>query len=346
MRIVQFENSGGRRLGVVVDESVRDVTAVRPELVRVSDAFDAAQDAGVSLETFLEPLVTSNAASELPYAELLEGDALRPPLDHADPHRVLLTGTGLTHLGSMESRDQMHAAAAEEQSEEDEAQKSDSKKMFEMGLRSGKPAAGSRGVGPEWFFKGCGWNLRGHNDTLEIPPFALDGGEEPEIVGCYIIDKAGVPRRLGLALANEWSDHVTENINYLYLAPSKLRQCAIGPELITGRDFRHIELRCTVKRADKVIYDSGTLLSGEENMSHSMKNCEDHHFKYPQHRVPGDVHIHFFGTSKLSYSERDWKYSDGDEVRLEAPGFSAALVNSVRSLREEDGGKPIRVELA
>ena len=49
----------------------------------------------------------------------------------------------------------------------------------------------------------------------------------------------------------------------------------------------------------------------------------------PQHRVPGDVHLHYFGTSKLSYSERDWSYQAGDEISIEAPGFSAPLVNTV-----------------
>ncbi len=45
---------------------------------------------------------------------------------------------------------------------------------------------------------------------------------------------------------------------------------------------------------------------------------------------PGDVHLHFFGTSRLSYGERDWVYNDGDEIRIAAPDFSATLVNTVR----------------
>ena len=47
-------------------------------------------------------------------------------------------------------------------------------------------------------------------------------------------DPDGKPWRLGFALGNEYSDHVTERQNYLYLAHSKLRACAIGPELRTG----------------------------------------------------------------------------------------------------------------
>ena len=105
-----------------------------------------------------------------------------------------------------------------------------------------------------------------------------------------------------------------------------MRQCAVGPELITDEEFQHIELRCTVTRAGKLVYDSGPLLSGEEHMCHSLANCEDHHFKYPSHRVPGDVHLHFFGTSKLSHSERDWKFDDGDEIRVESAAFGGALV--------------------
>src|SRR5205823_2844509 len=125
-------------------------------------------------------------------------------------------------------------------------------------------------------------------------------------------------------------------------APSKLRECSIGPELVTDCDFGHIELCCLVRRGGEIIYDSGPLLSGEQNMCHSLANCEDHHFKYPQHRLAGDVHLHYFGTSKLSFHERNWKYDDGDEIRVEAPGFSPPLVNIVARAREADL-MPVRV---
>lgn len=349
MRIVQFESKkSGRRLGVVTGDVVCDITAKEPSLPRLYDAFAAAQEKNLRLADFLAPLVDASSTT-LNYETLLasrsldDGAVLRPPLDHEDHHRVLVAGTGLTHLGGMKSRDQMHSDA--DAAEEDEASKSDSKKMFELGLKGGKPNSGVRGAAPEWFFKGNGSVLRGHQDTLQIPPFALDGGEEPEIVGCYVIDTSGTPRRLGFALGNEWADHATERINYLYLAPSKLRQCAVGPELITDEEFQHIELRCTVTRAGKLVYDSGPLLSGEEHMCHSLANCEDHHFKYPSHRVPGDVHLHFFGTSKLSHSERDWKFDDGDEIRVESAAFGGALVTRASGSPNGDP-TPIRAELA
>ena len=211
-----------------------------------------------------------------------------------------------------------------------------------MGVAEGKPAAGERGVAPEWFYKGNGHVLRSHREPLTLPAHARDGGEEAELAGCYVIDAAGQARRLGFALGNEWSDHATEKLNYLYLAPSKLRQCAIGPELIVDYDFQELSLQCTVRRNNDIIYDSGELWSGERHMCHSLSNCEDHHFKNAQHRYPGNVHVHFFGTSKLSYGSRDWVYQSGDEISVSSKDFSAPLVNSVIA-GEPSESRPIRV---
>ena len=60
-----------------------------------------------------------------------------------------------------------------------------------------------------------------------------------------------------------------------------------------------------------------------------LANCEDHHFKYPLHRVPDDAHIHFFGTSKLSFSTRKWKYQKGDVVKVISEQFYTPLINIV-----------------
>ncbi len=292
------------------------VNAFRGEVRLAALVEELAQVAEGSIPLAYESLLAAEPDGTNPW--------LLPPVDHTDPSRVLVSGTGLTHLGSVKSRDEMHGgkpAAAEPQT--------DSAKMFAMGLAGGKPATDQRGAAPEWFYKGNGTVLRGPRAKLTVPAHALDGGEEPEVVGCYVIDDDGVPRRLGFALGNEWSDHATEKINYLYLAPSKLRECAVGPSLNVDDPFVEVRLRCTVRRAGEVLYDSGELRSGESAMCHSLRNIEDHHFKYAQHRQPGDVHLHFFGTSKLSYGSRAWRYAAGDEIRVEAPGFSAPLVNTV-----------------
>lgn len=347
MQLVQFFIPGrGRRVGLVRGERVLDLTGGAAAPASVVELADRTFRQGARLSVLVEELAQPPQLESLAYGDLLtaapDGKVpwLLPPVDHTDPSRVLVSGTGLTHLGSVKSRDEMHggkSAAAEPQT--------DSAKMFAMGLAGGKPAEGERGAAPEWFYKGNGSVLRGPRANLTVPAHARDGGEEPEIVGCYLIDDAGVPRRLGFALGNEWSDHPTEKINYLYLAPSKLRECAVGPSLNMSDPFADVRLRCAVSRAGTVLYDSGELHSGETTMCHSLRNIEDHHFKFSQHRRPGDVHLHFFGTSKLSYGSRAWKYEPGDEIRIEAPGFSEALVNTVATGPAEER-QPIRVKPA
>jgi hypothetical protein len=340
MNLIQFVHPNQtHHLGVVIATQVHDLTARHPELTSVSRAFHTARRQRQKLSAFLQDLL--DQAPRTPrfnYIDLLAAGTILPPVTEENGTRLLVSGTGLTHLGSVQQREQMHQQA------QAAGPKSDSRKMFELGLEQGRPAPGERGVAPEWFYKGDGRDLRGPGQPLDIPPFAPDGGEEPEVVGIYSIDEQGIPCRLGFAQGNEWSDHVTEKLNYLYLAPSKLRVCAIGPELVTDHPFDELKGHCRVLREGKEIYDSGELLTGERHMCHSLANLEDHHFKFPQHRHPGDLHVHFFGTSKLSYPGRDWKYQSGDEVAISFSGLGAPLVNPVRRL--EPSARPIQVEPA
>jgi hypothetical protein len=257
--------------------------------------------------------------------ELIAGSnsrtALRwlPAIDHPDPAHLYLTGTGLTHLGSAASRDKMHAKASAA------AAQSDSMRMFLMGLEGGKAAAGAVGVQPEWFYKGDGSSVVAPGEPLLSPSFALDGGEEPEIAGIYLIDPAGNPRRLGFCLANEFSDHVTERGNYLWLAHSKLRPAALGAELLTGSLPGDVQGMSRILRGGNPIWEK-PFLTGEANMSHWIANLEHHHFKYPLFRRPGDVHVHFFGTATLSFAD-GVQALDGDVFEIEADAFALPLRN-------------------
>ena len=152
------------------------------------------------------------------------------PINHPDPAHLHLTGTGLTHLGSAATRDSMHKKL----SADGEEQLTDSMKMFRMGLEGGKPAKGQVGVQPEWFYKGNGTMAVAPGAALLSPAFAKDAGEEPEVAGIYVIGDDGTPFRVGFTLSNEFSDHVTERVNYLFLAHSKLRNASFGPEILIG----------------------------------------------------------------------------------------------------------------
>lgn len=241
------------------------------------------------------------------------------PITHPDPTHLHLTGTGLTHLGSAATRDAMHAKLGSAET------LTDSMKMFRMGLEGGRPAPGQVGVQPEWFYKGNGHTAVAPGAPLTSPGFALDGGEEPELAGVYLIAADGTPARVGWALANEFSDHVTERINYLFLAHSKLREASFGPEILVGDLPSDVRGTSRIWRDGAVIWEK-PFLSGEANMSHTIANLEHHHFKYRLFRQPGDLHVHMFGSATLSFAD-GIKPQDGDTFEIEAAPFGLPLRN-------------------
>ena len=313
MRLLQRRDAGGQR-SVIAAEG--DAAWVLPGVASVRWLASRA----IAEATGLADAVAACGRGEpvdLP-AELAAGRIIAP-IDHDDPAHLHMTGTGLTHLGSAEGRDKMHREAAAA------AAQTDSMRMFLEGVAGGKPGPGEIGQQPEWFYKGDGSQLVDPGAPLAMPHFAQDGGEEPELAGVYLIGRDGTPFRLGLCLANEFSDHVTERHNYLWLAHSKLRQAALGPELLVGPPPAHVEGMSRIRRGGAVLWEK-PFLSGEANMSHSFANLEHHHFKYAQFRRPGDVHVHFFGTATLSFSD-GVRTQPGDEFEIEAAPFTLPLRN-------------------
>jgi hypothetical protein len=251
---------------------------------------------------------------------------LLSPIDNpAEPSRCLVSGTGLTHLGSAKNRQAMHSA--------NEAELNDSIKIFRWGVERGKPGPGKIGVAPEWFYKGTGTILRAHGEPIEVPTFAEDGGEEAEIAGIYFIDTNGNPRRIGMAIGNEFSDHKFEKKNYLNLAGSKLRNCSLGPEIVIDPEFKSVPGKVKIERAGKIMW-SQEILTGEDEMCHSLANIEHHHFKFEPHRRPGDLHVHYFGACSLSFGA-GVQLADGDKMIVEFDGFGRALCNPLRVARGE-----------
>lgn len=325
MRIVQYlDDDNRRRVGLVAEElklhPLKDATGVY-EL-----AMEAA-DTGRSLEA----IVAERAeAHSIDYAALLREGRVVAPLDHPEPARFLITGTGLTHIGSAAARNRMHIMGHGEA----DADESDSMKIFRMGLTGGKPGEGKIGIQPEWFFKGVGTCVVNPGEALPLPDFAEAGAEEAEIVGLYLVDKNGKPCRIGYALGNEYSDHVTEGMNYLYLAHSKLRACSIGPELLIGELPQEVRGTSKIIRDGKVVWEE-EFLSGEQHMSHSIANLEHYHFRYSMFRRPGDLHAYFFGAAVMSYAA-GVKTEAGDEYEISAPDFGQPLRN--RMVAEADEG--------
>ncbi|HTC83952.1 MAG TPA: hypothetical protein VK683_06330, partial [Rhizomicrobium sp.] len=199
MRLVQFWARDGRRAVASLNDDGQG--RVIQGVVTSYELAGRAIAEKLSLKVMVDRLGFSESIDVR--AALAEGRVL-PPLDHPDdPAHLIVTGTGLTHLGSAQGRDSMHKDLS------DSAKLTDSMKMFKLGLESGKPAQGREGAQPEWFYKGDGGSVVAPETAFASPAFAQDGGEEPEIVGLYRIGPDGAPHRLGFALGNEFSDHVT-----------------------------------------------------------------------------------------------------------------------------------------
>jgi hypothetical protein len=313
MRLTQFIDENGKRgLAVTARGESRRVKGARTTL-------DLARQAIFEKASLRKLIADRGVGRPVDLVRALEERRVLAVIDHKDPAHVFVTGTGLTHLGSAEGRDRMHKDLA------DPSKLTDSMRMFKLGLEGGKPAKGETGAQPEWFYKGDGSILAAPESDLPSPAFALDGGEEPEIVAIYLIDGSGAPVRIGFALGNEFSDHVTERQNYLWLAHSKLRPAGLGPELLIGDLPPEVQGVSRIRRGREVIWEKA-FLSGEQNMTHSIANLEAHHFKYALFRRPGDVHVHFFGTATLSFSD-GVQTQKGDVFEIESEPFGLPLRN-------------------
>jgi hypothetical protein len=319
--LVQISNGRSRRVALVAEPHLRCLTGVHSiyELASTCIREDAS---------------FSGRVNELAVGELLSYDdvysgrsewRLLQPIDvPGAPERVLVSGTGLTHLGSAKDRQAMHERTVTEAAKP----MTDSMRMFDSGIAGGRPKDGEIGTAPEWFYKGSGLMLQAPFAPLTVPAHAEDGGEEAEIAGIYLVAPDGTPHRIGMCLGNEFADHQFEQRNYLNLAGSKLRQCSIGPELIVDAKFDAVAGEVSIERDGNPIWRK-TIETGEENMSHSLANLEHHHFKFEGHREPGQVHVHFFGAHSLSFGE-GIKLADGDWMVVRYESYGRALRNPVR----------------
>jgi hypothetical protein len=279
----------------------------------------------------MKDIVDGHLSSEsLDYSSIYNGDSewkLLPAFDHPEnPMNCLVSGTGLTHKNSALNRQIMHQSANEKLT--------DSMIIYQWGVEGGFPAKGTIGIQPEWFHKGNGSLLRAHNEMLEIPSFGNDGGEESEIAGVYIIDKNGNPWRVGFTTANEFSDHVMEKKNYLYLAPSKLRTCSIGPELVVDEDFDELTGMVKIIRGEQTVWTS-EIHTGEKYMAHSLENLEYHHFKYLSHRIPLQAHVHFLGADAFSYGKIELQKGDLMEIQWQGMGRALKNILHISNKKEE-----------
>jgi hypothetical protein len=333
VRLVQIRNDSLRHVALVAEPHLRCLSGVNSVYELASECLRE----NVSLSERAQKLATGESLS---YDDVYSGRGewrLLPPIDvPGAPERMLISGTGLTHLGSAKDRQAMHLQTAADPA----TPITDSMRMFEWGIAGGRPAEGEIGIAPEWFYKGSGSAVQAPFAPLTVPGYAEDGGEEAEIAGVYFVSPDGTPHRIGMCAGNEFADHQFERRNYLNLAGSKLRQCSIGPELLIGGDFRAVAGEVSIERNGVPLWKK-PIETGEENMSHSLANLEHHHFKFEGHRIPGHIHIHFFGAHSLSFGE-GLALQDGDWMQVRFGGYGRALRNPIR-IEEKRQDRLVRV---
>jgi hypothetical protein len=333
IHLVQISDRSARRVAIVEEPRLHCLTGVQ-------SVYELAQQC-LSLGRQLSEYAIAIATGEvLDYDAIYSGASkwhLLSPIDvPGASSRLMISGTGLTHLGSAKERQAMHLADTVKAVET----VTDSMRMFQWGIEGGRPAKGEIGIAPEWFYKGNGSMLEAPFGPLTIPAYAEDGGEEAELAGIYLIGEDGMPYRIGMATGNEFSDHQFEKRNYLNLAGSKLRACSLGPELVVGAGFQTVDGEARIERGAETIW-SKKLATGEENMCHSLANLEHHHFKFEGHRHPGDVHVHFFGAHSLSFGD-GIALQDGDWMDIRYEGFGRSLRNPIR-VEAKKANRPVVV---
>ncbi len=344
VHLVQLSDGNNRRVALVEEPNLRCLEGV-------SSVYELAQQCLHHSTSIAEQAGSLATVETLSYEEVYAGRSpwqLLAPIDVPDqPSRVLVSGTGLTHLGSARERQAMHLADKKnKQGKEQQAEPAkeealtDSMRMFQWGIEHGRPPEGQVGIAPEWFYKGDGSCLRAPFEPLEIPSHAEDGGEEAELAGIYIVAADGTPFRIGMAQGNEFSDHLFEKRNYLNLAGSKLRTCSLGPELVIGAEFTEVPGNVRLERGTATLWQKA-ITSGEDNMAHSLANLEHHHFKFAGHRQPGSIHVHFYGADALSFGE-GVVLEDGDIAEVRFQDFGRALRNPIH--REAKSDQPVRVK--
>ena len=125
MRLVQFKvQDGTRAVAALGNDTVGQI------IQGVATTYQLAGQRAIAEKCSLEALTGRLGLGESVdiRVALAEGRVL-PPLDHpTDPAHLIVTGTGLTHLGSAEGRDSMH----KDLSGGDQAKLTDSMKMFKL----------------------------------------------------------------------------------------------------------------------------------------------------------------------------------------------------------------------
>ena len=143
MKLIQLTQSNGKRIvGLLSGDKIFNLSYGENQYNSTYELISASLNKGNDLNTFINDLSKKSKLLNFSYQDVLnyKDDKRIPrllvPIDHPDPYRTFISGTGLTHTGSVKSRDMMHNENDKNKNQTDSA------RMFQMGIEGGKPAQG------------------------------------------------------------------------------------------------------------------------------------------------------------------------------------------------------------
>src|SRR4051794_24702495 len=128
IRVIQLRNGAERRLGFVEEPRIRLFKSIHTAY----DLFNAAFDSHRGVADLIEDALGDERLDYDPISLGQSDWKILPAIDHPEPARCVVTGTGLTHLGSAKSRSSMHEGGPKDSVPVE----SDSMKMFRWGVES------------------------------------------------------------------------------------------------------------------------------------------------------------------------------------------------------------------
>src|SRR5260370_12583548 len=147
LHLVQISNGSSRRVAIVEEPRLYCLTGVQ-------SVYELAQlGLGRGRRLSEQAIGIANGAA-LDYDAIYAGTSewhLLAPIDvPGSPSRLMIAGTGLTHLGSAKEREAMHLVDATMADET----VTDRMLMFQWVMESGRPTAGEFVFAPEWSYNG------------------------------------------------------------------------------------------------------------------------------------------------------------------------------------------------
>ena len=115
MKLIQLSNVDNSRIvGLVLENKVFNITKANNEFETTYKLINYSITNNQNLDELLNKLLDKANPIDFSYDEILNSNnknelpKILVPIDHPDPYRLFISGTGLTHTGSVKSRDMMH----------------------------------------------------------------------------------------------------------------------------------------------------------------------------------------------------------------------------------------------